>query len=454
MIERLIGFITLCAIASSTAILTRGAEIPFRAGVAKAIITPSQDIWMSGYASRKEPSQGKVHDLFAKALALEDRHGNRIVLVTTDLIGLPADVSEQVAAEVQKETGLPHSALMLTSSHTHCGPVLRKNLETMYNLTGEQWERVTQYTADLQQKLVRVICESLEDLKPARLFRGTGSAGFAVNRRQYTLDGLTIGVNPIGPVDHDVPVLKAVDERDALIAIVFGYACHNTTLSFYQLCGDYAGFAQEYLEGQYPGCPALFFCGCGADANPNPRGTLDLAKAHGQELSQAVQKVLAGSMTEVQGPLRASYLVIDLPLTPAPSRTQLNEQLQNPNEYIQRRAKSLLARLDQQGGIPEKYPYPVQVWTVGNDFNLVALAGEVVVDYSLRLKHELGRDHVWVIGYANDVFGYIPSLRVLREGGYEADTSMIYYGLHGPWAPQVEEMIVKTVHELVKKNQS
>ncbi len=77
------------------------------------------------------------------------------------------------------------------------------------------------------------------------------------------------------------------------------------------------------------------------------------------------------------------------------------------------------------------------------------LGGEVVVDYALRLKHELTGD-VWVTGYANDVMSYIPSRRVLREGGYEGATSMVYYGLPTTWGPTIEEAIVREVHRQVK----
>ncbi len=429
-----------------------GAEYAWKAGAAKVVITPSFDMWMSGYASRNKPSEGKVQDLFAKALALEDTEGHRAVILTTDLIGLPAVLSERVAKKVTEDTGLPRAALMLTSSHTHSGPVLRGNLETMYALPKEEWAKVTQYTAELEQKLVQVIEEAVRNLQPAQLSRGAGTAGFAINRRQYNLNGISIGHNPIGPVDHDVPVMKVTDEDGKLKAVLFGYACHNTTLSFYQFCGDYAGYAQEYVEKENPEAVALYYIGCGADANPNPRSTLDDAKAHGLELGQAVQKVLSQPMQAVTGPLRTAQAVIDLPLSTPPSREQLQEQVKDPNVYVQRRAESLLKQLDEQGKLPETYPYPIQVWSFGKDFIFTALAGEVVVDYSLRLKHELG-GKVWVAGYANDVCAYIPSLRVLREGGYEANDSMIYYGFHGPWAPPVEEMIISTVHKLVKQNE-
>jgi neutral ceramidase len=82
---------------------------------------------------------------------------------------------------------------------------------------------------------------------------------------------------------------------------------------------------------------------------------------------------------------------------------------------------------------------------------MVALAGEVVVDYSLRLKRELTGPPLWVAGYSNDVFGYVPSARVLHEGGYEGGGAMLYTPLPGPFAPSVEELVVGKVHELMNR---
>ncbi|MCL4691563.1 MAG: hypothetical protein KJ060_03525, partial [Candidatus Hydrogenedentes bacterium] len=122
-----------------------------------------------------------------------------------------------------------------------------------------------------------------------------------------------------------------------------------------------------------------------------------------------------------------------------------------PNVYIQRRAKGLLRKFDAKGALDTTYPYPVQVWKLGDTLQFTVLGGEATVDYSLRLKYELGREKQFVIAYANDVCSYIPSLRVLREGGYEGESSMIYYGFYGPWAPPIEEDIVAAVHELTEQ---
>ena len=109
----------------------------------------------------------------------------------------------------------------------------------------------------------------------------------------------------------------------------------------------------------------------------------------------------------------------------------------------------MLAKLDQDGTLPASYAYPVQVAHFGEDLILTALGGEVVVDYSLRLKRELaGRAAVWIAGYSNDVMGYIPSRRVREEGGYEGETAMRHTSHPAPWAPELEEQIIAKVHEL------
>ena len=425
----------------------------YRAGVSRVVITPETSLWLSGYAARNKPAEGKTHDLFAKALALEDAKGQRLVLVTTDLLGLPRDLSVAVAEEVEKKTSLPRANLMLTSSHTHCGPVVRGNLVDMYDLPPDQPAKLSAYREELRTKLVQVAVASLQELKPAKLSIGKGIARFAVNRRQKTDKGVIIGVDPEGPVDHDVPVLRVAAPNGELRAVVFGYACHNTTLDFYQYCGDYAGFAQSDLEAKHPGVQAMFWMGCGGDANPNPRRTLELAQKHGKELADAVEAALHQPLTEIRGPFLAKYTTISLPLGKLPTREQWVADTLSKNRPLRMRAERLLKVLDGGGAIDDHYAhYPIQVWRLGEGLTWIALGGEVVIDYNLRLKKELGpKPTLWITAYANDVMAYIPSARVLAEGGYEPDSSMIYYGMPTKWSPEVEERIISKVKELVGK---
>jgi hypothetical protein len=427
----------------------RADQPPFKAGVASVVITPSELIWMAGYASRNKPAEGVEHDLHAKALALEDANGVVLVLVTTYLVGLPRAISEPVAREVAKRAGLPRERLMLTSSHTHSGPVVRDNLMDAYDITPEMRQKIISYGDTLRDKLVEVILAAMKERKPARLYHGQGTARFAVNRRQPTDKGIINGRNPEGPVDHSVPVLRVTSADGKLLAIVFGYACHNTTLQYFKFCGDYAGFAQLELEAKHPGAQAMFFMGCGGDANPLPRGTVELCRKYGKELALAVNETLTAKMNEATGTFTAKYAEIALPFDAIPERSQWESDAAGKNATARARAKRFLKLLDDGGTIPTEYShYPVQLWALG-ELLWVSLGGEAVVDYSIRLKKEFGGARpVWITAYANDVMAYIPSERVLKEGGYEGDTSMIPYGLPTKWAPGIEDRIVAKAHEL------
>lgn len=426
----------------------------WKAGVATAKITPAKMTWMAGYASRDKPAEGVAQDLFAKALALEDRDGTRIVFVTLDLIGIPRSLRETLEGRVEAEYDLPPQSLLLNASHTHCGPELRTGKADVYRLEPEYVARIREYVKSLEKQIVTLIGDALADLQPAELSYTHGRAGFSMNRRLPTDKGIANSPNPEGPVDQRVPVLRVEAHDGALKAVLFGYACHNTTLSFYQFCGDYAGYAQEYIEAAHPGTKALFLMGCGGDQNPYPRRTLTLARQHGRALANAVEAALEWKRPEpIDGPLRTTFKTVTLQFATPPTREELTALREKGNRFDRRRAEILLETLDTQGRINDEYSYPIQVVQFGNDLTLVALAGEVVVDYSLRLQRELKTPTVWVAGYCNDVFGYVPSLRVLEEGGYEGGGAMRYTTLPGPFAPSVEERIIGAVHEMIRHTQ-
>jgi len=434
---------------------THAQEI-FQAGVASTVITPEQSMWMSGYAARNKPSEGKVHDLHAKALALQDSQGTRLVIVTVDLLGISRPLRDRLENKANQRYKLLPEFLMLNASHTHCGPVVKERKDSIYGddfygLSPQQIELSRQYVESLEQKILDIIGQAIENLTPAKLSFTHARAGFAMNRRLKTERGYTISPNPDGPVDHDVPVLRIDSPDGKLRAVMFGYACHNTTLSFYEFCGDYAGFAQYYLEESHPEVTALFIAGCGGDQNPYPRRTLDLAKQHGRALANGVETALQSPASPVRGPIKSALDTVILDFAEPPTREQLEHQLKSSNKYERRHAKVLLNELEQTGRIRKTYPYLIQVIQFGNDLTMIALSGEVVVDYSLRLKKELAGPKVWVAGYSNDVFGYLPTLRVLKEGGYEGGGAMRYTPFPGPFAPSVEKRVINKVHNLVKK---
>lgn len=449
----------LCLLALSLAALVFLPESPrskalsapagFKAGLAKVAITPEKPVWMAGYAARNKPSEGKFHDLWAKALAVQDAQGNRLVIVTTDLLGLPGALTSEISEHANKSYRLRRDQILFNSSHTHTGPTLAGSLAGAYALDAGQTKAVNDYTYQLKGKLINLIGEAVKDLSPAKLSFGRGTAQFAMNRREKKPDGsITNGVNRDGPVEHEVPVLKVESAAGQLRGVLFGYACHNTTLTggFYQLSGDYAGFAQLEIEKAHPGATALFVAGCGADVNPYPRGKLELAQQYGGELANAVQQVLAGAMSPLSGQTKSVLGGVKIAFAPLPTKEEWQSRLKDSNDFRRRHAERRLAELERGGKLMSDYPYTIQLFQIG-DLKLVALAGEVVTDYSLRLKKELG-GNTWVAGYSNDLCSYIPSARMYAEGGYEVVESMIYYDLPGPYTPAIEDRIIGKVHEL------
>lgn len=425
----------------------------FRAGTARLDITPDGPIWMSGYASRKKPSEGVLQHLWAKALAIQDAHGATAVIVTTDLIGLPREVTDVAAARLQKQFGLDRSALLFNSSHTHTGPLVWPNLQIMLDPSPQAEQQLKAYAARLTEALVNVAAAALGDLHPASLAIGHGSVDFAVNRRQPTPNGVKIGVNPNGPVDHDVPVLRVTGTDGKLIAILFGYACHNTTLTgeHYQLSGDYAGQAQAFLEEKHPGANALFLMLCGGDQNPNPRTRIENVIAHGHALAGEVERVLGTPMKPLRPPVRTAFRIVEPKFAPH-ERADFEREAQGTDPFRLRRAQTMLAAYD-SGAPVRRLAYPVQAIRFGKGLTLVALGGEVVVDYALRLKrlYRTNKEDLVVAGYSNDVMCYIASKRVLGEGGYEAVDSMIYYGQPGPLSEDAEETIVDGVKSVMAR---
>lgn len=419
----------------------------WKAGFGAVKITPNKYMWMAGYASRTAPADGKETELWAKAMVLQSSSGEKLVLITLDLIGIDRQFSQKVCKLVMEKHRVQRESLVLSVSHTHCGPVVGSTLNTMYFYDQDQAKLIEDYTNSLPLLISQAVDQGFKNLEPAIVKSGLGTASFAVNRRENKEDdvpALRAKGQLKGPVDHDVPVLVVQNLKGQVKGIVFGYACHATVMAYQKWSGDYPGFATLELEKLYPGSVAMFWAGCGGDQNPLPRRSVEYAKAYGQQLAQAVDAVLSKPMETISPDCGMIYREIALSLAEIPSREALVKETQSTDRYIATRAKLLLNKLQHGEKLPDSYPYPVQTWRLGKDLTWVMLGGEVVVDYSKLLKKQHD-GKLWVMAYANDVMAYIPSTRILKEGGYEGTTAMIYYGLPGVWGKEIQGQIVDEV---------
>jgi neutral ceramidase len=425
-------------------------------GVSVIDITPDYPIRMVGYESRKSESTGIASRLKARALAIGadgDAGGGPAVLVAVDNCAVGSKVTAEVAERLKLKVNLKRERFVVCSTHTHCAPGLASGLDYIYGnpLPADQRSRIDRYTRELTDAIEKAALAALARRLPASLAWGQGQAGFAANRRVLK-DGRWIGfgVNPNGPVDHSLPVLRATDPSGKVRAVLFGYACHCTTLGgeFMQLCAEWTGYACDEIERQAPGAIALAIIGCGADANPEPRRNLDDAKNHGLAAGKEVNRLIESRLAPLPGRIECRLRTLELPLEPGPDRIKLEQQT-NDRGAPGFLARTLIERLARGESLPTAVPYVTQTWCFGDDLAMVFLAGEVVVDYALRLKWETDRDRLWVAAYSNDVPCYIPSRRILSEGGYEADFSMTYYGWPSRLAPATEDLIIQAVHGIL-----
>jgi neutral ceramidase len=421
-------------------------------GIAVRDITPELPIRLAGYAARKRPADKLDSRLMVEALALKNVSGGRFVLVAVDNCEVSHAFMQPVLQQLADKLQLARGEVAVVSSHTHSAPVLDQVLTDMSQPGPEDSERIAQYSRLLQTKLVEVVEAALADCQPAALEQGTGRAIFAMNRRVYQGDNVVFGDNPDGPVDWDVPVLRVKGTNGAVRAILFGYACHGTSVrngdDWYTVSGDYMAYARQQLEAHQPGAVAIYVTGMGADSDPSPRGMLLDAKRHGLELAGAVMGVLDRPMRPVHGAFKMAYDEVDLPFVNPPSRQRLEQDAQSQDINVKMRAEAYLKLLSSGQSLPESVKLPVSVLRLGDDLTFVLMGGEMVVDYGRRIKRLLANDHPWTVGYAYEVPCYIPSARLIKEGGYEADSSLIYYGYYGPFRGEIEMRLLNRVEAL------
>jgi hypothetical protein len=418
-------------------------------GLAVRDITPEVPIRLAGYEGRKRPADKIDDHLVVQAIALKNPSGERMALVSLDNCEVSHDFMQPVLQTLSNKFDLPRGAVAVISSHTHSAPILSSTLIGMPELPPEEAEIIEHYSQSLQSNLVEVVTSALEDLKPCQLEYGVGRATFAMNRRVYAGDAVSFGDNPDGPTDWDVPVLRVKGTNDQVRAILFGYACHGTSVrtgdEWYAVSGDYMAYAREFLEQQQPGAIAMYLTGMGADSDPSPRGHLLEARRHGLELAGAVISVLDRPMRSIQGPFKLAFDEVELPLPESPNREALTKDAQSESKPIKQRAEFYLKLLDEGKPPPKAVTLPVGVVRLGNDLTIVLVGGEVVVDYARRLKRLLAQDHPWTVGYAYEIPCYIPSTRLLKEGGYEAESSLTYYGIYGPLRTSSEDILVNRI---------
>ena len=412
-------------------------------GVAKIDITPDYPIRMNGFLARKSESVGVRQQVWAKALAFGSDEEGSAVLITVDTLGIPEEITTEIAQRLEAKKGLQGRRLCITASHSHTAPMINGCAPNIFGepIPPADQAHIDRYTQEFIDKLEQVAIDALDDRRPATLHWGIGRVGFAKNRRDKS-----------GPVDHDLPTLVVREPDGRERAVYVSYACHCVTLSEPMIGGDWAGYAQAQIEKRYRHATALVSIGCAGDQNPTSgvmNDRADLALAQGEEIAVEVDRLLSMPLRPVTGPLQIQHDRIELPLAPHPSREEFEKlaEQQTPPGY---HARVQLAKLERGESLRTHIDYSITSWSFGDSLAMVFLPGEVVSEYGLRIKAELDGKRVWVNAYSNACPCYIPSEKVLKVGGYEGGGAMIYYDQPSRFAPGLEQKIVQTAVDQLK----
>jgi neutral ceramidase len=418
-------------------------------GTATADVTPKESLWMAGYAARDAPAHGTETPLRATAVAITDADGREVLFLNCDLISIPRTLRETVVTEIEAQYSLAPDAVVCTATHTHSGPILSEVRARIYGTGEDGIKDALAYQERLAETLVSIAGKARAARESASLSYSHARCGFAMNRRLPVESGIAHTPNPDGPVDHDVPVLVA--ERDGKpAAILFGYACHATTLKADRYCGDWPTYAVDEIEKRYPETVAVFLPGCAGDQNPYPRRSFEKAKQQGQTMANTVEAAVEVPRTPVYGPLRTIYQEPTLRFEGPPTETEVTAMRDHDDPYWSRHGNLLAAERARNGEIQTEYPYPMQAVGFGDDLTMLALAGEVVVEFAHQLKDALPGP-LWLATYANDSFTYVPTAQMLIEGGYEDSDVTRFRRYPGQLEPDVEERVLRHSRMLAER---
>ena len=428
-----------------------------RVGLERAPITPPIGIQQIGYYGRDHGSESLLDDLYAMAMVFDDGE-TKLALVTCDLLFMHAETVARIRQEVASRTDIPTSHVIIACTHTHSGPITYA--------TEQQSERDRAYLTNLAHVIAGAICSADTQRQPARMGVGRGQAHIGINRREQRPDGVVIlGENPQGMMDPEVLVWR-IDSAEGypLLALV-NYACHAVALGpgSYRLSADWPGAMRVEVEHAI-GAICAFLQGACADINPLKSPQLDdgWVQRLGQRVAGAVIQAwaAAGEMADVV-PLAAASRVLSLPLMDgAPSPQALvRTKLELAWEAF---AVELDQRFPWASGAQVAdgawfVPAEVQAFRLG-DLGLVALPVEPFVEVGLDVKRRSPLAATGLAGYANGCIGYLPMPAAYEIGGYEVDTSYLYYHLPAPLAPPcaglVEDAAVELLEELARRREA
>lgn len=427
------------------------------AGAARIKLDPPLGLAMLGYGNRVGRATGVHDDLAAQALVLSD--GTRkIAIAGVDVLAIGQRIADDVRERVAAKSDISADSIMVCATHTHSGPAFnifatpRPDAKPADGRSLE-WERA------LPEKIASAIIRANERLEPASLRAADAPFTLGTNRRLVRPGGqIQIAANHRGVADGEAKVLGVFNCGSEPIAFLFNYPCHGVVLCEDNLLysRDWPGFAMDEIErAASPGAISIFLQGATGNIDPRSRGSFGVAEENGRTVGKAAFEAISHAPSLADARIAVRRLPIQLELK------NLDSALANARDCVAQTEASLsshrggdgyqlkrlrdhhaqsmsalaaLEMLEEQNRRDRRVDLAsrelstsITVATIG-DIALVGIPGELFVEFGLALKHNPHFAHTFVVGYCNDLIGYIPTRAAYDEGGYEVDTARIATG--------------------------
>jgi hypothetical protein len=433
-------------------------------GTGKAIITPPIGTPLVGFGSRDHGSESVLDDLEVRVFWFQDADNaeEAVCIISADLLGFGDDSTQFLRDSISIEYGITPERILLAASHTHSGPQLEDSLVGTGLCVPEVAEQILAL-------ILGAVKDAQANTAEVTFHAGKGLLeGYAINRR-----GIENGESDIKPNYGGIrdDVVTALSCRDAstgdVKAVLFHFTCHASTMGTYEITGDYPGATRRFIEkelgngavaGFLPGCfgnvrSLCLFMGGEYFRGGQPK---DL-ELYGKALGGEVVRVVREASTEVQPRLNGVATVIDLPLQEQPTREALEHIINDdPEDRTWRpwipwldKGKKVWAEFLMDKPFSPTRQLTLQRLDLADNVTLVAMGGEVCVEYGHFIKDTRPDAFMIPMGYSNGIIGYIPTAAMFPEGGYEPITSGMYFGLPAPFKPEIEEIIRKEISKIL-----
>jgi neutral ceramidase len=382
------------------------------ASAVKVDITPQTSQWLMGYGPRKSTG---VHDPIYHRVVVMDDGRTRFYFVASDLCLFSPEVYDDVAAELKRKLKIERKQFWWSVTHTHSAPEVGPHGVYDVLLKGRsdhEWNR--EYAEHIKSTLIAAVEQASQKLEPARLSTGTGTSNANINRRARDVDGrISIGLNPDGPVDRQIGLMRIERTDGSPIALIANYAIHGTVLSGRSevISGDAPGVVSAYVE-QKIGAPVLFVNGAAGNAAPIYSVYPDPKSGHLGEFRVLLgDRILQANAQMPQGSgdvtILAEETFVETPLKPG---LEWPEQLRS------------YSRVDSNG--KTFVHLPVRFLTI-KDTALWGAPVELFSEIAMDIRNKSPFKNTFYFGYTNGWFGYLPTAAAFGEGGYEPATSVL-----------------------------